>query len=59
MPACSSSPIDQLAAGIGSSRRVIDTDTPWDADAGEPADLVAALTKVPDPRSAAEFGIDW
>jgi hypothetical protein len=30
---------------------VTDTDTPRGADADEPADLVAALANVPDPRS--------
>jgi hypothetical protein len=44
VPACSSSPIDLLAARIGStSDGVTDTE--------EPADLVAALATVPDPRS--------
>ena len=44
MPACSSSPIDLLAARIGSA-----TDGVMGAE--EPADLVAALATVPDPRS--------
>jgi hypothetical protein len=50
VPACPSSPIDLLAARVGSTPdRVTDTDTPREADA--PADLVAALAKVPDPRA--------
>ena len=44
MPACSSSPIDLLAARIGSTSDGV-------TGADEPADLVAALAAVPDPRS--------
>jgi predicted transposase YbfD/YdcC len=52
VPACSSSPIDLLVARIGSpSDRVTATGTGPEADADEPGDLVAALAKVPDPRS--------
>jgi predicted transposase YbfD/YdcC len=53
VPACSSSPIDMLAARVGSAPdRVADTDRSREADAAaEPADLVAALAKVPDPRA--------
>jgi predicted transposase YbfD/YdcC len=52
VPACSSSPIDLLAARVGSaSDRVIDTGTSREADTDGPADLVAALMTVPDPRS--------
>ena len=52
MPACSSSPIDMLAARVGSApNRVAETDRSREADAAEPADLVAALAKVPDPRA--------
>lgn len=43
MPACSSSPIDLLAARIGSTSDGV-------TGADEPADLVAALAAVPDPR---------
>jgi predicted transposase YbfD/YdcC len=52
VPACPSSPIDHLAARIGSaSDRVTDTATALAADAREAADLLAALAAVPDPRS--------
>jgi predicted transposase YbfD/YdcC len=52
VPACSSSPIDMLAARVGSApNRVADTDRSREADAAEPADLMAALAKVPDPRA--------
>ena len=44
MPACSSSPIELLAARIGPASDGV-------TDADEPADLVAALAAVPDPRS--------
>jgi predicted transposase YbfD/YdcC len=43
VPACSSSPIDLLAARIGSTSDGV-------TGADEPADLVAALAAVPDPR---------
>jgi predicted transposase YbfD/YdcC len=52
VPACSSSPIDRLVARIGStSDRVTATGTRREAGTDEPTDLVAALVKVPDPRS--------
>ena len=52
MPACPSSPIDLLAARIGSTPdRVADTGMPEPAGTQAPADLVAALAQVPDPRS--------
>jgi predicted transposase YbfD/YdcC len=52
VPACPSSPIDLLAARVGStSDRVTDPDPSREADAQAPTDLVAALAKVPDPRS--------
>ncbi len=57
MPACSSSPIDLLVARIGStSDRVTVTGIRREAHADEPADLVAALAKVPDPRSRRGIG---
>jgi predicted transposase YbfD/YdcC len=52
VPACPSSPIDLLAARIGSTPdRVADTGMPEPAGTQAPADLVAALAQVPDPRS--------
>ena len=52
MPACPSSPIDLLAARVGApSDRVIDPDAAQETDAPATTDLVAALAKVPDPRS--------
>jgi hypothetical protein len=52
VPARSSSSIDLLVARIGStSDRVTAAGTRREADADEPADPVAALAKVPDPRS--------
>jgi predicted transposase YbfD/YdcC len=52
VPACSSSPIDRLVARIGfTSDRVTATGTRREAGTDEPTDLVAALVKVPDPRS--------
>ena len=52
MPACSSSPIDLLAARVGAtSDRVSDADASREADAQAPTDLVAALATVPDPRA--------
>ena len=53
MPACPSSPIDLLAARVGAtSDRVSDPDpSREEADVQAPADLVAALATVPDPRA--------
>jgi predicted transposase YbfD/YdcC len=53
VPACSSSPIDLLAARVGAtSDRVSDPDpSREEADAQAPTDLVAALARVPDPRA--------
>jgi hypothetical protein len=52
VPACSSSPIDLLAAGIGSTSVCM-------TGAEELADLMAALAAVPDPRSRAGFDTGW
>ena len=52
MPAWPSSPIDLLAARVGTtSDRVSDPDAAREADVQAPADLVAALARVPDPRA--------
>jgi len=52
VPACSSSPIDLLAARVGAtSDRVSDADAAREAEAQAPTDLVAALARVPDPRA--------